>query len=177
MPRGLHTGEALARLQRGSTVKREPTHRILIATDGSPGSQAAIEEGVRIAKLTGAHVIFVAVAHPPLPMLGDPYYQRALSESLAVMRAALAKATLSAEERQVRYETELMEGSPALTILDLARWRDVDLIVVGSRGLGAVKGALLGSVSSAVVHHADRPVLVARSPEKGNQGRLDRMAV
>lgn len=153
------------------------THRILIATDGSPGSQAAVEEGVRLAKLTGAGVIFVAAAHPPLPVLGDPYYQRALSENLAVMRAALAKATLFAKERQVRYETELMEGSPAQTILDLARSRDVDLIVVGSRGLGAVKGALLGSVSSAVVHHADRPVLVARSHEKSNPSRLGRMAV
>ena len=47
--------------------------RILIATDGSPGSLAAVEEGVRLAKLLGAEVIFTAVAHSPLPILGDPY--------------------------------------------------------------------------------------------------------
>jgi len=49
-------------------------HRILVATDGSPGSQAAVEDGVRLAKMLGAKVTFVAVAHPPLSVLGDPYY-------------------------------------------------------------------------------------------------------
>ena len=78
------------------------------------------------------------------------------------MRKALATAIPFAEERRVPYETELLEGSPVEAVLELARSRNVDLIVVGSRGLGAVKGSLLGSVSSAIVHHADRPVLVAR---------------
>ncbi|MGZ8691137.1 MAG: universal stress protein [Gaiellaceae bacterium] len=151
--------------------------RILIATDGSPGSLAAAEEGVLLAKKLGAHVTFVAVAHAPLPLLGDPYYQRAVTENLGHMRAALAKAIPYAEERHVKYETELLEGSPAKAVLELARNRDVDLIVVGSRGLGAVKGALLGSVSSEIVHHADRPVLVARSIEQERKGRSSRLAV
>jgi len=61
----------------------------------------------------------------------------------------------------VEAETEVLEGDPAGRILELARLRDVDLIVVGSRGLGPVAGALLGSVSREVVQRADRPVLVA----------------
>jgi nucleotide-binding universal stress UspA family protein len=61
----------------------------------------------------------------------------------------------------VEAETELLEGDPATRILELARERDVDLIVVGSRGLGTIASTLLGSVSSRVVHRADRPVLVA----------------
>ena len=135
---------------------------ILVATDGSPAAQAAVEEGVRIAKEVGTSVIFVSVAHPPLPVLGDPYYQRALTAQLGAMRAALAKAIPFAKERRVPYEAELIEGEPADTILGLARSRDVDLVVVGSRGLGSIRGALLGSVSSAVVHHADRSVLVVK---------------
>jgi nucleotide-binding universal stress UspA family protein len=55
-------------------------------------------------------------------------------------------------------------GDPREALLEVARSENADLIVVGSRGLGAVAGALLGSVSSKVVHHADRPVLVARQP-------------
>ena len=92
---------------------------VLIATDGSPGAQAAVEEGVRIAKQTGADVIFLAVAHPPLSVLGEPFYQCLLTAHLSGMRKALAKATPSADERHVPYETELMEGSPAQLILDL----------------------------------------------------------
>lgn len=152
--------------------KAEPDRHVLIATDGSPGAQAAVEEGVRIAKQTGADVIFLAVAQPPLSVLGEPFYQCVLTAHLSAMRKALAKATPFADERHVPYETELMEGSPTQLILDLARSRDVDLIVVGSRGLGAVKGGLLGSVSSEVVHHADLPVLVARASERGQLGRL-----
>jgi nucleotide-binding universal stress UspA family protein len=140
----------------------ENPKRILIATDGSPGSLVAVEEGVRLAKLLGAEVIFTAVAHAPSPILGDPYYQRALSENLGAMRTALATAIPFAEERRVPYESELLEGSPVKAVLELARSRNVELIVVGSRGLGAVRGSLLGSVSTAIVHQADRPVLVAR---------------
>lgn len=151
--------------------------RILIATDGSPGSLAAVEEGVRLAQIRGAGVIFVAVAQPPLPVLGDPYYQRALSHSLDTMRAALAGAIPFAEERRVTYETELLEGSPTKAILELARSRNVALIVVGSRGLRAVKGALLGSVSARIVHHADRPVLVARPVDQEARSLLDRIVL
>lgn len=151
--------------------------RILIATDGSPGSLAAAEEGVRLAKLLGADVIFVAVAPAPLPALGDPFYQRALSVNLGSMRTALAKTTPYAEERRVTYETELLQGSPAKAVLELAKSRDVDLIVVGSRGLGAVKAALLGSVSSEIVHHADRPVLVARPIQQERKSGSSRFAV
>jgi nucleotide-binding universal stress UspA family protein len=151
--------------------------RILIATDGSPGSLAAAEEGVRLAKLLGADVTFVAVAHAALSVLSGPYYQRALKENLGAMRTALAKTTPYAEERHVTYETELLEGSPAKAVLELARSLDVDLIVVGSGGLGAVRAAVLGSVSSEIVHHADRPVLVARSIEQGRKRRSSRFGV
>ena len=154
----------------------ERSNRILIATDGSPGSLAAAEEGVRLAKLLGAGVTFVGVAQAPLRVLGHHYYQRALSKSLGAIRVALAKSTPYAVERHVEYETELLEGSPAKVVLDLARSRDVDLIVVGSRGLGPAKGALLGSVASEIVQKADRPVLVARSIDQ-RTGRSTRIAV
>jgi nucleotide-binding universal stress UspA family protein len=77
----------------------------------------------------------------------------------------------------VTYDTELLEGSPAEAVLEVARSRDVDLIVIGSRRLGAVRGALLRRVSSEIVHHADRPVLVARSIELARLGRSSRFAV
>lgn len=133
---------------------------ILIAIDGSSGSRAAAREGIELAHQTGASVTFVAVRPAPLPLLGDPFYQRKLSEDLGQLRPAVAVAVSEAEERGVLAEYEILEGDPAEEIVRLARLRDADLIVVGSRGRGAVTSAVLGSVSQRVVHEADRPVLV-----------------
>jgi nucleotide-binding universal stress UspA family protein len=74
-----------------------------------------------------------------------------------------ARRALPADHRQagVETETEVLDGDPPGRILELAKLRDVDLIVVGSRGLGPIAGTLLGSVSREVLHHADRPVLIA----------------
>jgi nucleotide-binding universal stress UspA family protein len=94
-------------------------------------------------------------------VLGDPFYQRSLSEELRRANETAAIAAACASAAGVEAEVEVLEGSPAPRILELARLRDVDLIVVGSRGLGPIAGALLGSVSREIVHHADRPVLVA----------------
>lgn len=138
------------------------TREIVIATDGSAGAFVAVEQGVWLAKMLDAKVTLVAVARTPLAVLGDPYYQRALTADLTKARTAIADAILSAQERHVPYETEVLQGSPAEKILEVAQARGADLIVIGSRGRGAVTGAVLGSVSSDVVHRSDRPVLVAR---------------
>ena len=53
-------------------------------------------------------------------------------------------------------------GSPAVVILDFALSNDMDLIVMGSRGLGIVKGVLLGSVSQYIVEQSKCPVLVVK---------------
>jgi nucleotide-binding universal stress UspA family protein len=142
----------------------QPRHmnEIVVATDGSAGAAVAVEEGVWLAKMVGAKVTFVTVARPPLPMLGEPYYQRAVSVDLSKARHTLAAAIAVAEERDVPYDTDVLSGAPADAILECARNRKADLIVLGSRGRGAVVGAVLGSVSVEVVHRADRPVLVAR---------------
>ena len=58
--------------------------------------------------------------------------------------------------------TEVLEGSPAEAILDVANTRKSDLIVMGSRGLGRLTGLLLGSQSQKVVQHAPCPVLIVR---------------
>ena len=136
--------------------------RIVIAYDGSDGSREALEQGLQLARRARAVATVVYVGHAPLPIVGDPFYERAVSRELHRGRDVLSEARTFAADAGVAAETELLEGDPAEQILDLARARDADLIVVGSRGRGAVAEALLGSVSHAIVHGADRPVLVAR---------------
>jgi nucleotide-binding universal stress UspA family protein len=82
---------------------------------------------------------------------------------MAQARSALDRARRRAEEKGVGAQEEILEGNAAEQIVEIARARDAAMIVVGSRGLGAIAGALLGSVSSAVIHRADRPVLVVPS--------------
>jgi nucleotide-binding universal stress UspA family protein len=81
-----------------------------------------------------------------------------------VREHALDRAQTLAHEEGCEADEEVLEGNPADHVVELARARNATLIVVGSRGLGAVAGALLGSVSSAIIHRADRPVLVVPRP-------------
>jgi nucleotide-binding universal stress UspA family protein len=135
--------------------------RIVIGTDGSPGACAAVLEGVELARLTGAAVTFVYVRHD-IPLLGSPFYQRRLSDQLQHARAALTSAMEVADVHGVEAEEEIAEGDPVDEILRTAVFRDADMVVVGSRGLGAIAGALLGSVSKSLVEISPVPVLVAR---------------
>jgi nucleotide-binding universal stress UspA family protein len=135
--------------------------QILVAADGSEDGRNALEEAVELAAAAGARLTIAYVRQAPPPVLGEPFYARSLSAELRHANEIVAVATGVARTAGVEAEAEVLEGDPATRILELARLRDVDLIVVGSRGLGALAGTLLGSVSRDVLHHADRPVLVA----------------
>jgi nucleotide-binding universal stress UspA family protein len=141
----------------GETMKE-----ILVGVDGSDEARAALEVGIDLAQGSGAQVTTIYVRHPQHSFVGSPYAQRALSAELARAKSALKDAQTAAAEAGVAMETDEVEGDPADQIIDLGRLRNVDLIVVGSRGLGTITGKLLGSVSTKVVQNADRPVLVAR---------------
>lgn len=140
----------------------QPRHRLVIATDGSTGAREALEAGLALARESGAVITLVYVRQGPPSVLGSPFYQRSLTAELRRAGAALDEAQALAAEAGVETESEVLEGDPAERVIELARARDADLIVVGSRGRGAITGALLGSVSSGIVQKADRPVLVAK---------------
>jgi nucleotide-binding universal stress UspA family protein len=137
---------------------------IMIATDGSDGAGRALDQGLSLAAEVGAQALVVYVRQTPSSLLGTPHYQEAITEEARHARWVIAEAKLCATRYDVDAEYEVIEGETVEAILALARSRDVDLIVVGSRGLGAVKSLMLGSVSKAILHRADRPVLVAKVP-------------
>lgn len=81
-----------------------------------------------------------------------------------VINQAMSKlATI--DDKTLKVSTEIVQGSPRQVIVDKAEKWHADLIVMGSRGLGAWNRLLLGSVSSAVVHHAKCSVEIVRRPE------------
>ena len=136
---------------------------IVIATDGSSGARDALEQGYELAAQLEADVSVVYVRHAPAPFLGAPYYQDDLTDEAEHARGVIAEAKLCATRYAVDPDYEVLEGDPAEAVVAFAKARDADLLVVGSRGLGRVVGAFLGSVSREILRHADRPVLVAKT--------------
>jgi nucleotide-binding universal stress UspA family protein len=148
--------------------------KILIATDGSPSAQAAIEFGLELAAEQKDEVTFIHVA----PVL-DRWFADGIGVPAAVPhrineadRACLEEAAELAEKRGISAKLELKPGLPVDEIVARADSIDADLIVVGSHGRGAVASALLGSVSRGVLHEARRPVLVVRGAHVQAEGRV-----
>lgn len=135
---------------------------ILYATDGSDHARRALEVVRDIARRYDATVI-VLTAYDPIPRdLGTPYGEDLMAKRLAAAEALVREAAAVLDERGIRHEETVLEGPAAGAILEAARIRGCDLIVLGSRGLGRVEVALLGSVSQQVVQQAPCPVLIVR---------------
>lgn len=141
------------------------TGPILLAVDGSPDSDLATRAAVDLAR--GMKQGLVAV-HCWLPLITPygPAGEPAIDIELACREPAEALLRAQVEELE-RQGTQvagqyLLLGLPSEQIPDLAARLGAQLIVIGSRGLGAVKRLVLGSVSEGVVHTATTPVLVVR---------------
>ena len=148
--------------------------KILIATDGSDYSKAAVEEcGRFIIRPENANVLIVSAYDDGHPISTEPfaisaeYYQKLVDAVREQARSFVEEAQKIIRGRFPRAEfeisTELLAGSPDQQIVERAKDWKADLIVVGSHGRG-FWGRLLGSVSDGVVHHAPCSVLVVRKP-------------
>ena len=144
-----------------------PFRTILIATDFSEHSDAAARCGLRVAEAFGSSVLFLHVFDvSQLPIINAyPYYYGRLNQEMVDEMRERAEAALGefvkkhAGTRSV--ERKMVAGKPASQILELARERGVDLIVIGTTGMGRVR-ELLGSVVHAVVRESRVPVLTVR---------------
>jgi nucleotide-binding universal stress UspA family protein len=136
---------------------------ILLAVDGSEHAIHAARMAGDLARVMQTESLRIVVAYDPIPSyLGEPNLQQAINARLLEAQEVLQKALQTVGEVPAEIHTELIEGSPAEAIIEVARTRNSDLIVIGSRGLGRLVGALLGSTSQKVVSHAPCPVLIVR---------------
>jgi nucleotide-binding universal stress UspA family protein len=146
---------------------------IVVGVDNSPAAVEALRFAADEASLRNARIVAVhAWTYVPAAGVGDPGLM-ALPETDV---PGLLDAEREAAETRLRkaIDTAFPEGPPGgmeARLVDtdpehalLAAAKDAELVVVGSRGHGDLASALLGSVSSHVVHHAECPVVVVKAP-------------
>jgi nucleotide-binding universal stress UspA family protein len=138
--------------------------RILAAIDGSDQSLKAAQMAADIALRFGAQLTLVHVV--PKLLLPPDVYGLTLAEVEKEHRAyaekLLQKAIAYLAEPGVDTTSTILYGTPAESIAEEAAAPDVGMVVVGSRGHGAVARMFLGSVSDRIVHISPKPVLVVR---------------
>lgn len=139
---------------------------VVVGVDGSEGSKGALRWAADYAHRAGGRVLAVGAWQYPAMYYG--YAVVLPDDDLAAETERTVRATIVevlGAEPDVPVETRIGQGPAAGVLLDAAT--SADLLVVGSRGHGAFTGMLLGSVSNHVVHHAQCPVVVVRTPKAG----------
>jgi nucleotide-binding universal stress UspA family protein len=150
-------------------------NRILVATDASAASNRALKMAAQLAGQWDAELLIVHVIRDmqiPYEIKEIPELESQQIESFSearekIMRKIAQTVLRSAQEKVEKLgvnkiETVIGTGDPATSILSLAKRRKMDMIVIGTRGLGKLKGTILGSVSRKVTNNAETSCLIIR---------------
>lgn len=138
---------------------------IVVAVDASPGAEAATRRAVALAEQMGTTIHAVHAVHIPATVYAAMgAVPDASAEIMKLEREAVwERIGPLLPEGSVQVD---LEGYPADAIAEYAAAEDADLIVVGSRGRGAVASLVLGSTSHRLIHITDRDLLVVKEPAR-----------
>ena len=160
-----------------AAYRRTEVTTIGVAFDERPESVAALATAEDLARRLDARLVVLAVHQPVVSTFAAPalaYTNAELDDDAErVLRAGVER--VLADLTDLDAEARVTTGPAAPTLLEAAH--DVDLLVMGSRGYGAVRGVLLGSVSRQVVDHAACPVIVVPRGVEGDVLGHERRAV
>jgi nucleotide-binding universal stress UspA family protein len=137
--------------------------QILLAVDGSEHALHAAKVAGDLVRSVKAKELRIVIAYEPVPAyLGEPNLQITINSRMNESQDVLHEAESIVGQVPAEIHSELIEGQIADAIINVAETRGCDLIIMGSRGLGRLAGALLGSNSQKVVSEAQCPVLIVR---------------
>lgn len=140
---------------------------IVVGVDGSPSSDIATRWAAREATARDLPLLLAAAYVVPQFLYAEGMIpsQAIFNELQQQTQESIDQAAAIATEinPDLKIMQEIREGSPITMLLELAK--EADIVVVGSRGLGGIAGALLGSVSASVIGHAESPVVVLREDD------------
>ena len=138
---------------------------IMVPYDKSESATRAFEYAVDLAVKYNANITIVTCVSIQIPT--EPYFGTAYIETTRLLKEDAVKSTSNLESRlkelKIQYKIDLLEVTSITdSLTSYAESHNVDLIVMGSRGLGGFKKLLLGSVASGVSQHAKSPVLIVK---------------
>ena len=147
--------------------------KILVAYDGSPSAEYAVDEVVRRPWPAGSEVLLVTVLEQSAPVpaeigveLYGPVLEKIRSTQREVLQTALDRAVKKfAARADLKVSAELREGAVNKSLLDAIRNLGADLVVAGSHGATALERIFLGSVGHALVTHAPCSVEIVKRPQ------------
>jgi len=143
--------------------------QILVPTDGSDLSRAAVRQAIQMARSLNAHLTVLYVQPEcPKPLGGEaftmgPFKEEFLRQSAAAANEILTQAKLEVEQADIRCKCcTATSDEPWLVIIATAKNEGCDLILMASHGRSGLSGLLIGSQTQKVLTHCKVPVLVCR---------------
>jgi nucleotide-binding universal stress UspA family protein len=141
------------------------TMKILLPVDGSAAALEAVRHALQLVREGLQASVVLANVQEPATL-----YEMLLAHDPEVIEKVSAQAGLHllepartlVEMAEVPYELEVASGDPAHTLIDILENFGCDMVVMGARGMGTLRSAMLGSVSHEVLHAAPVPVLIVK---------------
>ncbi len=146
------------------TEKRVEVKSILVAVDGSEHSLKAVRYACAMGPPLGAEVVLLHVV--PMLVSATPYHDTVSDQPFISLQKVgedlLSRAKAIARDLSCEAIDLITHGDPAAKIIDVAKERSVDIIILGSRGVSGIKRLFVGSISDKVARHAHCPVMIVR---------------
>jgi nucleotide-binding universal stress UspA family protein len=142
---------------------------ILVAVDGSDASNMALEYAIDLAKIFSGALTILTVQEPltptPPPTMPPSVVESYMKEVMVYHDSIIEKALnkVKQSDRKLKAKTLISQGVAWEKIIEECKKGKHDIVVIGSRGLGGIKGFFLGSVSKRVAEEAPCPVLIVKS--------------
>ncbi|OIJ14524.1 universal stress protein [Anaerobacillus arseniciselenatis] len=136
--------------------------KILLAYDGSEHSKRAAENAIKIAKCNSeskVEIVYVVDSNKAKHDVLNNWNTMSLEEK---RKELLTGVTKIATDEGVEYTIQILQGEAGPSIIKYANDNDVDLLIIGSRGLDGIQGFVLGSVSHKVAKRANCPVMIVK---------------
>jgi len=139
----------------------ENIKKILVPLDGSRNSMRGLDEAIYLARQCHATImgLYVVPLSQPVTDSQISYLEKHLLNNASKF---MSKAKIRAAQNGIIFDDEVIYGDEGPKIINYAHKKSYDIIVIGSRGMGSIKEAFLGSTSNYVLHKSKIPVLIVK---------------